>query len=434
MKNLILDLIESRQLKIGVIGLGYAGLPIALRFVDAGFPVLGIDKDELKVNLLNEKKNPFVHMDTEEVEKILNKDFKASSDFSESVSCDALILCLPTPIDERNEPDLSYVISTMESLSPFMREGQIITLESTTYPGTTEELLLPYILEKGFEIGNNFFLAYSPEREDPGNESHTTKSIPKVVAGISTECTEIASKLYSVAVDTIVNVSSPAAAEMSKLLENIYRAVNIGLVNEMKIIADSMDIDIHEVINAAATKPFGFTPFYPGPGLGGHCIPVDPFYLSWKAKQIGQDAKFIELSGQVNRDMPMWVFKKLESALNERGLDGDHKKVLVLGLSYKKNIDDLRESPSIELMEILRQEGYEVYYSDPFIEEFPPMRHHAFDLKSTSIDQDTLQEFDCVILSTDHDSFDYPLIQKHSKLLIDTRGVYKETNKNIVKA
>ena len=216
MKNLILDLIESRQLKIGVIGLGYAGLPIALRFVDAGFSVLGIDKDELKVNLLNEK-NPFVHMDTEEVEKILNKDFKATSDFSESVSCDALILCLPTPIDERNEPDLSYVISTMESLSPFMREGQIITLESTTYPGTTEELLLPYILEKGFEIGNNFFLAYSPEREDPGNESHTTKSIPKVVAGISTECTEIASKLYSVAVDTIVNVSSPAAAEMSKL-------------------------------------------------------------------------------------------------------------------------------------------------------------------------------------------------------------------------
>ncbi len=434
MKKSILELIESKKLKVGVVGLGYAGLPIALRFADAGFSVLGIDKDQTKVKLLNEKKNPFVHMDDAEVQKILNKNFDATSDFAESLSCDALILCLPTPIDEQNEPDLSFVVSTMDSLFPHMRKGQIIILESTTYPGTTQELLLPFILKKGFDIGHDYFLAYSPEREDPGNETHTTKSIPKVVSGITSHCTAIASKLYSYAVDTVVNVSSPAAAEMSKLLENIYRAVNIGLVNEMKIIADSMGIDIHEVIDAAATKPFGFTPFYPGPGLGGHCIPVDPFYLSWKAKQIGQDARFIELSGQVNRDMPMWVFQKLKSAFHERGIDGESKKVLILGLSYKKNIDDLRESPSIELMEILRKEGFEVFYSDPFIEEFPSMRNHAFDLKSISIDKDSLQQFDCVILSTDHDSFDYPLIQKYSKLIIDTRGVYKDTNKNIIKA
>lgn len=434
MKQSIINLIESQELKVGVIGLGYAGLPIALRFADAGFSVLGIDKDEAKVSLLNQKKNPFVHMDNKEVEMILNKDFNATSDFSESSSCGALILCLPTPINKQNEPDLTYVTSTMESLSSFIRESQIIILESTTYPGTTEELLLPYVSDAGFEVGTNFYLAYSPEREDPGNETHTTKSIPKVVAGVSSHCTDIAAKLYSYAVDTVVKVSSPAAAEMSKLLENIYRAVNIGLVNEMKIIADSMGIDIHEVINAAATKPFGFTPFYPGPGLGGHCIPVDPFYLSWKAKQIGQDAKFIELSGQVNRDMPMWVFRKLESALNAAGTNEQDLKVLVLGLSYKKNIDDLRESPSIELMEILRKEGYMVSYSDPFIEEFPPMRNHSFDLQSTVLDKNSLSEFDAVILSTDHDNFDYELIRQHSKLLIDTRGVYKDKYINIIKA
>lgn len=434
MKKQILDLIESKQLKVGVVGLGYAGLPIALRFADAGFSVLGIDKDEDKVSLLNQKKNPFVHMDNEEVEKILKKDFLATADFSFSSSCDAIILCLPTPINEKNEPDLSYVTSTMDSLSPYMRESQIIILESTTYPGTTEELLQPYITEAGYEVGKNYYLAYSPEREDPGNESHNTKSIPKVVAGVTSDCTEIAAKLYSFAVDTVVEVSSPAAAEMSKLLENIYRAVNIGLVNEMKIIADSMGIDIHEVINAAATKPFGFKAFYPGPGLGGHCIPVDPFYLSWKAKQIGKDAKFIELSGQVNRDMPKWVLQKLKSALNENGVQEKNLKVMVLGLSYKKNIDDLRESPSIELMELLREEGYAVSYSDPFIKEFPVMRSHCFDLKSVLIEEKSLQQFDAIILSTDHDQFDYELIRKYSKLLVDTRGVYKEKYTNIIKA
>jgi UDP-N-acetyl-D-glucosamine dehydrogenase len=430
----ILQKIHSKESTVGVVGLGYAGLPIALRFADVGFKVIGIDKDVAKVETLNAKKNPFVHMNDNEVEEILNKNFLATFDFSLSSKCDAIILCLPTPIDLENKPDLSYVESTMESLKPFHREGQLIVLESTTYPGTTEELLKPSIESAGFVIGENFFLGYSPEREDPGNLQHSTKSIPKVCAGVTSNCLKIASALYSHAVDSVVEVSSPAAAEMSKLLENIYRAVNIGLINEMKIIANAMNIDIHEVIAAAATKPFGFTPFYPGPGLGGHCIPVDPFYLSWKAEQIGLSASFIELSGKVNKEMPKWVLRQLKDALEKQGNNNKSPSVLVLGLSYKKNIDDLRESPSIELMELLRADGYRVSYSDPFTEEFPPMRHHKFDLKSEVLDSKKLSTYDAVILSTDHDDFDFELIKNSSKLVLDTRGVYKGSFPNIIKA
>ena len=434
MKEDILQRLNSKEFTVGIVGLGYAGLPIALRFADAGFKVIGIDKDQAKVDTLNLKKNPFIHMDDTEVEGILNKEFIATSNFSLSSQCDAIILCLPTPIDSQNKPDLSYVNATMLSLKPFHKAGQLIVLESTTYPGTTEELLKPSIEDAGFTIGEDFFLAYSPEREDPGNVNHSTKSIPKVCAGVTTDCLEIAARLYSHAVDEVVEVSSTAAAEMSKLLENIYRAVNIGLINEMKIIANAMGIDIHEVIAAAATKPFGFTPFYPGPGLGGHCIPVDPFYLSWKAEQIGQSAKFIELSGKVNREMPKWVLTKLKIALAERGKTNSGLSVLILGLSYKKNIDDLRESPSIELMELLQEDGFKIAYSDPFIDKFPSMRNHQFELESIFLDKESLSSFDAIILSTDHDDFNYELIKESSSLIIDTRGVYKEPYDNIIKA
>jgi len=434
MKEILINKIKDKSALIGVIGLGYAGLPIALRFAENNCNVLGIDIDEKKIEILRLKKNPFVHMDSIEVEAALNKKFEATSDFSKSKKCDVLILCLPTPINSEKKPNLSYIENTMNSIKEFFRKGQALILESTTYPGTTEELIMPYIEDEGFIIGNDFFLGYSPEREDPGNKNYNTKTIPKVCSGVTKNCSEIVSAIYLNAVDEVVNVSSPGTAEMSKLLENIYRSVNIGLVNEMKIIADEMQIDIHEVINAAATKPFGFTAFYPGPGLGGHCIPVDPFYLSWKAKQLGLDTKFIELSGEVNRKMPYWVFSKIEEFYIENNKNFSDLSILVLGLSYKKNIDDLRESPSLTLMEITKGLGFKVAFSDPFIKYFPPMRDHDFNLKSTVLTKENLETFDVVILSTDHDDFDYDLIQKHSKILVDTRGVYKKNYKNLIRA
>lgn len=434
MKNNLLEKIKNKSALIGVVGLGYAGLPIALRFAENDCNVLGIDIDEVKIKTLELKKNPFVHMDSLVVEKALNKNFRATSKFSESRDCDVLILCLPTPIDSEKKPDLSYITRTMTSLNNYFRKGQVLILESTTYPGTTEELIKPCIEELGFDIGKDFFLGYSPEREDPGNLAYSTKTIPKVCSGVTESCTEIISKIYLNAVDEVVRVSSPATAEMSKLLENIYRSVNIGLVNEMKIIADKMNIDIHEVIEAASTKPFGFTPFYPGPGLGGHCIPVDPFYLSWKANQIGLDAKFIELSGEVNRRMPKWVFSKISDHYKKNNQDYSNLNILILGLSYKKNIDDLRESPSLVLMKIAKDLKFKVSYSDPYIDNFPKTRNYDFDLKSTVINPENLINFDLVILATDHDKFDFEMIKKYSKLLIDTRGVYKGNFKNIIKA
>ncbi len=433
MKKDLLKKIKNKSVKIGLVGLGYAGLPIALRFAQSGCKVLGIDIDLDKVNILNNKKSPFIHINDNEIKEAFIKGFRATSDFSLSKECDVIILCLPTPLDEHNHPDLSFIKNTMLNLKNFFRRGQVLILESTTYPGTTEEILKPYIEELNFELGKDFFLGYSPEREDPGNIKHTTKSIPKVCSGFSIDCLDLIEKIYLLAVDEVVRVSSPATAEMSKLLENIYRSVNIGLVNEMKVISSEMNIDIHEVIEAASTKPFGFTPFYPGPGLGGHCIPVDPFYLSWKAKQVGLESRFIELSGQINQNMPEWIFSKIKKFYESNNKNFKNLKFLVLGLSYKRNIDDIRESPSLRLLEVIKKAGFEINYSDPFFQNFPKTRKFNFKLKSVDITPNNLKKFDVVVLSTDHDSFDYKMIKEFSNLIVDTRGVYRESSHNILK-
>jgi UDP-N-acetyl-D-glucosamine dehydrogenase len=329
---------------------------------------------------------------------------------------------------------MSFVFGTTDALVPFLRRGQIVSLESTTYPGTTDEELKPRLESTGHEIGEDLFLVFSPEREDPGNLNFNTRTIPKVCGGITPNCLEVGLALYGQVIDKVVSVSSTRAAEMTKLLENIHRAVNIGLVNEMKIVCDKMDIDIHEVIRAAATKPFGFVPYVPGPGLGGHCIPIDPFYLTWKAREYGLNTRFIELAGEVNSNMPAWVVGKLVDALNERGKATKGSHILVLGIAYKKNVGDMRESPSVEMMEILRDKGAIVCYSDPYVLKFPEMRKHKFDLESVALSAEKLASVDCVLLATDHAKFDYEFIKKHSKLIVDTRGIYLEPAENIVKA
>jgi UDP-N-acetyl-D-glucosamine dehydrogenase len=347
---------------------------------------------------------------------------------------EALIVCVPTPLGKHQEPDVSFIVNTLAALKPHLRAGQVLSLESTTYPGTTEELVVPVVEAVGLKPGVDCFVVYSPEREDPGNLKFHTQTIPKLVSGHTEACLNVAMVLYAAVIDRVVPVSSLRTAEMAKLLENIHRAINIGLVNEMKMVADRMGIDIHEVIDAAATKPFGFVPYYPGPGLGGHCIPIDPFYLTWKALEYGVDTRFIRLAGEVNSRMPEWVVDKAAAALNERGKSLKGSRVLVLGIAYKKNVDDTRESPAVEIMELLRERGAEVAYSDPFVAKFPKMREHRFDLASTPLDAKSIAGFDCVLLASDHDSFDYALIRAHAKLMVDTRGRYREPAANIVKA
>jgi UDP-N-acetyl-D-glucosamine dehydrogenase len=430
----LISRLDQRKATIGIVGLGYVGLPLMLRYVDVGFRVLGLDIDLEKVNKLNRGQSYIEHVPTEAIALARSKGFEATADFTRASEPDALIICVPTPLNTYREPDLSFVLNTMDSLVPYMRGGQIVSLESTTYPGTTEEELQPRIESRGFKVGENVFLVFSPEREDPGNPSFETRTIPKICGGTTPECLRAGIALYRPAIDKVIPVSSTRAAELTKLLENIHRAVNIGLVNEMKIIADKMDIDIHEVIRAAATKPFGFTAYYPGPGLGGHCIPIDPFYLTWKARQYGLHTRFIELAGEINSDMPHWVIGKVTDALNERARSIKNSKVLVLGIAYKKNVDDMRESPSVELMEILRDKGAEVAYSDPHVPVFPKMREHHFDLKSVSLSAESIASYDVVLLATDHSAFDYDLIQKNAKLIIDTRGVYLDPLPNVVKA
>ncbi|HEY4542169.1 MAG TPA: nucleotide sugar dehydrogenase, partial [Noviherbaspirillum sp.] len=350
----LLARLESRTATIGIVGLGYVGLPLMLRYVDAGFKVLGIDIDEDKVARLNRGESYIEHIPAKEIDTARGRGFEATTDFSRAKEPDALIICVPTPLNAYREPDLSFVLNTTESLVAHMRPGQILSLESTTYPGTTDEELKPRLESRGFVVGEDVFLVFSPEREDPGNPDFETRTIPKVCGGATPACQKAGVALYSSAIDKVVPVSSTRAAELTKLLENIHRAVNIGLVNEMKVIADKMGIDIHEVIRAAATKPFGFTAYYPGPGLGGHCIPIDPFYLTWKAREYGLHTRFIELAGEINSDMPHWVVSKLADALNDRARSIKGSKILVLGIAYKKDVDDMRESPSVELMEILR--------------------------------------------------------------------------------
>ncbi len=425
---------NSKEAVIGIVGLGYVGLPLMLRYNSIGFKVLGIDINEKKVSDLNAGISDIEHIAHAKIAEAVQTGFEATTDFARVSECDALILCVPTPLNKYREPDLSYVISTTNSLKPYLRPGQIVSLESTTYPGTTEEEILPRVEEGGLKVGEDIFLVYSPEREDPGNPDFETRTIPKVIGGHTPICLEVGKALYEPAIDQVVAVSSTKAAEMTKLLENIHRAVNIGLVNEMKIVADRMGIDIFEVIDAAATKPFGFTAYYPGPGLGGHCIPIDPFYLTWKAREYGLHTRFIELSGEVNKAMPEYVMNKLMDGLNNNGKAVKGSKILVLGIAYKKNVDDMRESPSVEVMELIQAKGATVAYSDPHVPVFPKMRAHRFDLKSTPVTAETLAGFDAVVLTTNHDGFDYDLIKQHAKLIVDTRGVYREPAAHIIRA
>jgi len=434
MKKALLSKIKNNKASIGIVGMGYVGLPLMLRFSEVGFPVIGIDIDTDKVDRLNRGQSYIEHISGKDIADARVRGFHATSDFSEARDADILIICVPTPLNRYREPDLSFVINTVEALIPHLRPGQLVSLESTTYPGTTEEELKPRIEGRGLQIGKDVFLVFSPEREDPANPDFVTRTIPKVCGGQTPDCLEVGMTLYGQVIDRVVPVSSTQAAEMTKLLENIHRAVNIGLVNEMKIIADRMGIDIHEVIRAAATKPFGFVPYYPGPGLGGHCIPIDPFYLTWKARAYGLHTRFIELAGEVNRGMPEWVVGKIADAVNERGMAIRGSRMLVLGIAYKKNVDDMRESPAVMLMEILRAKGADVAYSDHHVSVFPKMREHRFDLKSLTLTSETLSSFDCVIVATNHDAFDYDLVKAHARLIVDTRGVYLDPAPNVVKA
>lgn len=420
--------------KIGVVGLGYVGLPLALRFAQAGYEVLGFDIDAGKVDTLRAGRSYIRHIGDDAVAQAREGGLDATTEFSCARQMDALILCVPTPLNKHREPDLGFVIDTMEALLPHIRKGQTISLESTTYPGTTEEELKPRLESLGWAVGRDVFLVFSPEREDPGNPDFHTQTIPKVVGGITPACLRAGIALYEGVIDRVVPVSSTRTAEMTKLLENIHRAVNIGLVNEMKIIADRMGIDIHEVIRAAATKPFGFVPYYPGPGLGGHCIPIDPFYLTWKAREFGVHTRFIELAGSVNSDMPEWVVGKVAEALNQRERSIKGSRILVLGIAYKKNVDDMRESPSVQLMERLQARGAEIAYSDPWVPVFPVMREHYFDLASTPLTPESVASFDLVLLATDHDAFDYAMILQHACQIVDTRGVYLQPSAKVVKA
>ncbi len=426
--------LKNRTASIGVIGLGYVGLPLSMLLVDAGFRVTGFDIDKSKIEALTEGRSYIFRIPEEEIQQMIAKNFAATSDFSKLTEQDAIILCVPTPLTGHRDPDLSYVEKTAESIAPWLRAGQVIVLESTTYPGTTEEVLIP-LLNAGNKQGltartaadtseeNHFYVAFSPEREDPGNTTVARKDIPKVVGGHDPIAKDLAATLYEGIFNRVVRVSSTQVAEMTKLLENIYRCVNIALVNELKMLAMRMNIDIWEVIDAAATKPFGFHAFYPGPGLGGHCIPIDPFYLSWKAKEFDFNARFIELAGEVNEAMPEFVVNQVSRALNKHKKALNGAKVLMLGMSYKKDIDDLRESPSLTIIELLREEGVEVLYNDPYHPTVGRGRHYNLNMTSTPLEN--LDQYDCVLIVTDHTDYDYERIVRESKLVVDSRNATK---------
>lgn len=427
---------RDKKAVIGIVGLGYVGLPLALRYCEEGFTVLGFDIDQNKITKISKGESYIEHIPSDRIATAAQTHFSATSDFTRIPEVDAIILAVPTPLNKYREPDLSYVLDTTDSLIPYMRKGQVLSLESTTYPGTTDEELKPRLESRGFTVGVDSFLVFSPEREDPGRKDFNTKTIPKVVGGYSKACLEVGLALYGGVIDRVVPVSSTKAAEMTKLLENIHRAVNIGLVNEIKIVCDKMGIDVHEVIDAAATKPFGFVAYYPGPGLGGHCIPIDPFYLTWKAREYGVHTRFIELAGEINASMPSYVMKKIVMGLNKHKKSINGARILVLGAAYKENVDDMRESPSLVLMDKLQRHGATVEYSDPHVPEIPQMREHAFHFhqKHTVLTPEVVASFDAVVLSTAHKAFDYPMILKNAKLMIDTRGKYRGQNDNVIKA
>lgn len=434
MKKKLIAKLKNKSAIIGIVGLGYVGLPLAIRYTEAGYKVIGLDIDPKKARYISEGRTYIEHISDTAIQVATGNGFEATTNFARVKEADALILCVPTPLDDHRDPDLSFVIGTFESLLSSMRKGQVVSLESTTYPGTTEEELKPRLESQGFEIGTDCFLVYSPEREDPGNTAFTTQTMPKVCGGTTDACMDVGIALYEQVINQVVPVSSTQTAEMTKLLENIHRAVNIGLVNEMKMVADRMDIDIHEVIDAAATKPFGFVPYYPGPGLGGHCIPIDPFYLTWKAREFGINTRFIELAGEVNSNMPEYVVGKIAEGLNHHKRSINGSQILVLGIAYKKNIDDMRESPSVEIMSLLHGLGAEIAYSDPHVPVFPTMRRYKFDLESTAISEKMISQYDCVVISTDHDAFDYSLIKQYAKLIVDSRGVYRDGFDRLIKA
>jgi len=475
----LLEKIENRSAIVGVIGLGYVGLPLALEFAEKKFNVIGFDIDEKKIPILNSGKTYIKHIKEDRIKKSVdNKQFKATSDFSLLATCDCIIICVPTPLNEHREPDLSFIINSGKIVAQYLRKGQLVVLESSTYPGTTEEILLPMFEQaansqwslvngqlekpgknsqrsivnsqlekendnerklKSFEAGKDFYLAFSPEREDPNNPNFSTATIPKVIGGVTPECLKVTKTLYDHVIVKTVPVSSPRAAEATKLLENIYRSVNIALVNELKMVLDRMGIDVWEVIEAAKTKPFGFQAFYPGPGLGGHCIPIDPFYLTWKAHEYDISTRFIELAGEINTYMPFYVVNRVMEVLNEHKKSLNGAKVLILGASYKKDIDDMRESPTLKLIEILQEKGAEVDYNDPYVPKLPPTRKYKYDMRSVELTKENLSGYDMVLLSTDHTYYkeNSEFIIKNSKLIVDTRNTFPSIdfpNKKIYKA
>jgi len=415
--------INDKSLVVGILGLGYVGLPLAREFAASGINVMGFDIDETKVKKLNTGKSILKTVSDKQVRSMVrSKQFKAFTNMSQMKKADAILICVPTPLTENREPDMQYVENSCRIIAKYLRKGQLVSLESTTYPGTTRELMKPILEAGGLKAGRDFYLAYSPEREDPGNKNFTTKTIPKVVGGLTPTCKRLAHKLYNLAIDTMVPVSSLEAAESAKILENVYRCINIAMVNELKMVFDRMGIDVWEVIRAASTKPFGYQPFYPGPGLGGHCIPIDPFYLTWKARQYGMPTRFIELAGEINTDMPHYVMHKVMDALNSKKKSLNGSKMLVLGLAYKPDVDDVRESPSLELIELLKAGGAAVDYNDPYLPQTHKMREYDLKMKSIPLTAAKLKRYDCVLISTNHSDYDYDWIVKNAQLVVDTRN------------
>lgn len=436
-KEQLLAKIHGHNATVGIVGLGYVGLPLALVFVERGFTVLGFDVDQKKVDALAKGESYIKHLAPARIEKACKTGrLLATTDFGRIGEADAVLIAVPTPLTPQREPDMTYIVNTAREIKPRLRRGQLIVLESTTYPGTTDELLRGILEESGLKASQDFFLAFSPEREDPGNPNFETATIPKVVGGVDPISGDLAQALYDQVIGKTVRVSSARAAEATKLSENIFRAVNIALVNELKVVYDRMGIDVWEVLDAAATKPFGFMRFSPGPGWGGHCIPLDPFYLSWKAREFGVAPKFIELAGEVNVEMPRYVVDKLQLALNDRGKPVKGSKIMVLGLAYKKDIDDPRESPAFEVIEHLLHLGAKVSYHDPHVPRAPKMRSwpHLPAMESLPLNADTLAGHDAVMVITDHSIVDYKMVEKHAQLIIDTRGVYREPRPTVVKA
>jgi UDP-N-acetyl-D-glucosamine dehydrogenase len=426
----LIKLFENRRAVVGVIGLGYVGLPLASTIAEAGFAAIGFDTKTTKIDALRRRESYIRHVPAARLEKIIRTErpaagqagFYPSADYADLTHCDGILICVPTPLTESREPDLSYVVDTVEAVAPYVRRGQLVVLESTTYPGTTDEVVRPILERGGLRVGTDIHLAFSPEREDPNNTQFTTRTIPKLVGGVTPACGRVAAALYGTVIDRVVPVSSASVAEAAKLLENIYRSVNIALVNELKVLFERMGLNVWEIIDAAATKPFGFTPFFPGPGLGGHCIPIDPFYLTWRARQFELTTRFIELAGEVNLSMPAYVVERLADALNERGKSLKGAQILILGVAYKRDLDDDRESPAYKLMELLARKHAAFTYHDPYVPRLQAGRRYDFKLQSVALTPETLAAADAVLIATDHSQFDYPLIVRHSRLVVDTRN------------